>query len=104
MLRKLEVKIAGTMHTEISRIRICSAQGICEAKLEVMDLLSEVEGRWPRNIKPEQKAEFLEAFRDLNDVRNLDALIAQTAVLKQKAISDLVAEAQKDGKPLLKNS
>ena len=70
--------------------------------MEVLDLLSEVDYRWPRNTTPEQITEYLEAFTNLNDVNNLNALVSRTAVLKRMAISNLVAESQKGWKAFVK--
>ncbi len=95
-------KFWNKMHTKITRLRNCSAQNICDAKMEVLDLLSEVDYRWPRNTTPEQITEYLEAFTNLNDVNNLNALVGHTAVLKRMAISNLVAESQKGWKAIVK--
>ncbi len=63
---------------------------------------SEIDDRWPRNTTPEQKSDFLEAFRDLSDIANLNALVGLAAALKQKAISNLIAESQKGWKTFVK--
>ncbi len=80
--------------TKLSRMRNCSAQNSGQAKLDVAHMLSEIGDRWPRNTKPELKSDFLEAFRDLNDINMLNALVGLAATLKQKAISNLIAESQ----------